>query len=317
MPVNIEKTEWGGWPGCYRISNGEVDLIVTSDIGPRIMRYGFTGGQNLFKVFEDQRGKSGEPSWQLRGGHRLWVAPEHMPRTYAPDNGPVEIDSRDGVLTATQPVEPSTGIQKQMAVKLACTGTDVEVIHRLRNTLPFPVQYAAWAVSMMAQSGMGITGFPPRRTHAEMLAPSNPLVMWAFTDMRDKRWTFLEKYLLLRQDPGARTPTKLGHFNENTWGAYVLGSDLFFKRYSAPRGGIYPDFGCSFEAFTNPDMLELETLGPITTVETGEWLTHVEYWSLHRNIHISEWTDEGLDRVLVPVLTMWEERFRHPLVRSK
>jgi hypothetical protein len=302
MPVNIERTAWGGWPDCYRISNGDADLIVTGSVGPRIMRYGFMGGPNLLKVFEDQSGKSGETSWQLRGGHRIWVAPEHMPRTYAPDNGPVQVEFRDGVLTATQPVEPSTGIQKQIVVKLAGAGANVEVLHRLRNTLPFPVRFAAWAISMMAQDGMGITGFPPRRTHAEMLAPTNPLVMWAFTDMRDKRWTFLEKYLLLRQDRDAQLPTKLGHFNRDTWGAYLLGTDLFLKRSHAPEG-IYPDLGCSFEAFTNADMLELETLGPIITVETGEWLEHMEYWSLYGGIRIETWTDAAIDRVLVPILT--------------
>ena len=44
MSVQIEKREWGGWPNCYRISNGEIELIVTADIGPRVMRCGFVGG---------------------------------------------------------------------------------------------------------------------------------------------------------------------------------------------------------------------------------------------------------------------------------
>ena len=38
---------------------------------------------------------------------------------------------------------------------------------------------------MMAQGGHGIHGFPPRGTHPEMLAPTNPLVMWAFTNLAD------------------------------------------------------------------------------------------------------------------------------------
>ena len=75
--VKIEKTPYQGWPNCYRISNGTVELIVTSDVGPRIMRYGFPGGQNLFKEFEKQLGKTGEKEYQLRGGHRVWVAPRH------------------------------------------------------------------------------------------------------------------------------------------------------------------------------------------------------------------------------------------------
>jgi hypothetical protein len=74
--VKIEKTNFKGWPNSYRISNGEVEVIITSDIGPRIMRYAFTGGQNVFKEFTETLGKSGEEKWQLRGGHRIWAAPE-------------------------------------------------------------------------------------------------------------------------------------------------------------------------------------------------------------------------------------------------
>ena len=96
--VKIEKTNYKGWPNSYRISNGEVEVVVTSDIGPRIMRYAFPGGKNLFKEFAEGLGKSGERTWQLRGGHRIWIAPEDAVRTYAPDNGPVHISIKGDVL---------------------------------------------------------------------------------------------------------------------------------------------------------------------------------------------------------------------------
>src|SRR5882724_8237798 len=79
--VTIEKTAYGGWPNCYRISNGEVELIATTDVGPRILRYGFVSGQNVFREFKEQLGKSGETEWQARGGHRLWMAPEAVTET--------------------------------------------------------------------------------------------------------------------------------------------------------------------------------------------------------------------------------------------
>jgi len=297
MALTTEKIEWNGWPNCYQVANDEVDLIVTGDIGPRVMRYGFRGGQNLFKVYDSQAGKSGEEKWQLRGGHRIWVAPEDWKLTYATDNAPVEVITGDGTITATSPVEPETGLRKQITVTLAETGTDVRVLHRIQNTLPFPIQFAPWAVTMFPESGVGVTGFPPRRPHAEVLAPSNPLIMWAFTDLRDKRWTFLEKYLVLRQDPNEKAHTKLGHFNPNTWGAYFLNGDMFLKRFDAPESRDYPDMGCSFEAFACSHMLELETLGPIRTVNPGEWLDHVEKWSLFRDIHVDSWTDKSLEEV--------------------
>jgi hypothetical protein len=305
MSVTIEKKPWGGWPNCYLISNGEIELVITSDIGPRIMRCGFVGGQNFFKVFEDQLGKSHEPAWQLRGGHRIWLAPEDFERTYARDNDAVEIEIGDGVLTATQKVEPETGLQKQLVIKMSASG--VEILHRIKNTLPFAVRFSPWALTMMASGGTGVTGFPPRGRHEDVLAPTNPLVMWAFTDLRDPRWKFLQKYLVLHHDPANTDHTKLGHFNAKTWGAYLLGSEMFLKKYDADPTATYPDMGCSYETFASDGMLELETLAPLTEVEPGAWLEHTERWSLFRNVTVNEWSDEELDSVFVSLLENWEQ----------
>jgi hypothetical protein len=297
--MTIEKVNYQGWPNCYRISNGEVELIVTSDIGPRIMRYGFKGGQNLFKEFADQLGKSGEPAWVTRGGHRIWIAPEDPVKTYAPDNGPVHVRTEGGVLEATQPVEALTGIEKKITVRMAETGTGVAVVHHLRNASEAPYTLAPWALTMMAPGGHGIHGFPPRGTHPEMLAPTNPLVMWAFSDLGDPRWRLSKKYLVLRQDPSNPVPQKLGSFHPRTWAAYLLKDELFVKRYDTTAApSAYPDMGCSFETFTNADFLELETLGPLVHLAPGEAVSHTERWTLHRGVHIERWTDDEIDRAI-------------------
>ena len=123
--VKVEKTAYDGWPNCYRVSNGEIELIATTDIGPRIMRFGYVGGKNFFAEFAAELGKSGEDKWLARGGHRLWKAPEDSVLTYALDNGPVQVTVLADGLTLTQPVEPETGLQKQITVRMAPTGTDV------------------------------------------------------------------------------------------------------------------------------------------------------------------------------------------------
>jgi hypothetical protein len=301
--VKIEKTNYKGWANSYCITNGEVELIVTSDIGPRIMRYAFVGGPNFFKEFAEGLGKSGEPAWVARGGHRVWAAPEDAVRTYAPDNGPVHIEIRGDVLKATEPVEPLTGLEKQIVVKLSPEGTGVEVLHRIKNAGKHSLDLAPWALTMMAQGGVGIHGFPPRGKHPEVLYPTNPLVMWAFSNLSDHRWRYTRKYLMLHQDPANAEPTKLGSFNKNTWAAYALGGGLFIKRYDAqdsPKN--YPDFGCSFETFTGADFLELETLGPLQHLKPGASLEHVEHWTLHKNVHLRDFTDAELDRVVAPLV---------------
>jgi hypothetical protein len=301
--VKIEKTSYKGWPNSYRISNGEVELIVPSEIGPRIMRYAFVGGQNFFKEFNEALGKSGEAAWVARGGHRIWAAPEDAVRTYATDNGPVRVEIKGDVLEVTEPVEALTGLEKQIVVKLSPQGTSVEVLHRIKNAGKQTLDLAPWALTMMAQGGVGIHGFPPRGKHPEVLYPTNPLVMWAFSNLSDHRWRYTRKYLMLHQDPANAEPTKLGSFNKSTWAAYSLNGGLFIKRYDAqdsPKN--YPDFGCSFETFTNADFLELETLGPLQHLKPGASLEHVEHWTLHKNVKLREFTDAELDRVVLPLV---------------
>ena len=119
--------------------------------------------------------------------------------------------------------------------------------------------------------------------------------MWPFTDLSDKRWTFTKKYLILTQDPhNTGQPNKLGHFNPNTWGAYLLGSDLFIKRYTADSSKAVSGFPVFLETFTSADFLELETLGPLTTLEPGQSLEHTERWTLHRNVKVNQWSDAGI-----------------------
>jgi hypothetical protein len=300
--VKVEKVEYKGWRNSYRVSNGEVELVVTGDIGPRVMRFGFVGGQNLFKEFAEQLGGTREEKHQLRGGDRVWKAPEDPVATWAPDNVPVEITTTANGLIARAPVEPLTSLQKEIEVRMAPSGTEVTVLHRITNRSLFSLEYSVWALTMMAPGGVAITGFPPRGHHPANLEATNPLVMWAYTNLSDKRWVFTKKYLALRQDPNNSEAQKLGMFNPNTWGAYILNGEVFIKRASAISGETYPDFGCSFETFTNNEFLEMETLGPLTRLPPGKTAEQVEHWSLHRNVKLADLTDDAIDAAILPLL---------------
>src|SRR5499427_4948845 len=300
--VKVEKIDYKGWRSCYRISNGEVELVVTSDVGPRVIRFGFVGGQNLFKEFTEQLGKSGEDKFQLRGGDRVWKAPEDPVATWAPDNVPVQISVTGNGLIARAPVEPLTHLRKEIEIRMADRGTDVTVVHRVTNESLFPLEYSAWALTMMAPGGVAISGFPPRGKHPANLEATNPLVMWAYTNLADKRWTFTKKYLALRQDPNNSEAQKLGLFNPHTWGAYVLNGEVFIKQAAGDAHSSYPDFGCSFETFTNNEFLEMETLSPLKKVAPGETVELAEHWSLHRSVRLPSLTDDGIDQALLPLL---------------
>jgi len=295
MALKISKEEYGGWPNCHRLSNGIVDLAVTTDVGPRIIRFGFVEGENEFKEYPGMLGQTGSDEWRIYGGHRLWVAPEDRERTYQPDNERVALEEDGGTVRLVQPTEPANGIQKEIEVRLSDSEPLVEVTHRLRNTNASAVELAPWAISAMAPGGRAIIPLPPRGSHEGSLLPTSTIALWAYTDMTDARWAWCQRYVALRQDANPTTPQKAGFVAPDGWAAYQRDDHVFLKRFVYSQDGRYPDLGCNVEVFTNKEMLELETLGTLVCLQPGAVVEHVERWSLFRGV---EWTAEPGEEAL-------------------
>ncbi len=297
----MEKVAYGGWPNCIKLSNGEIELIATTDVGPRIIRFGFAGGQNLFKEFSEQMGKTGDASWNIYGGHRLWHAPERRTRTYALDNEKIDYRWENDTLTLTQPTEKTTGIQKTIEITMDADSNRVTVLHRLVNENLWDVTLAPWALTVMARHGRVIFPQEPFRAHTDYLLPARPLVLWHYTNMGDPRWTWSEKYIQLRQDPNANDPEKLGMFNAQGWAAYTKQGDVFIKRYAAHAGAAHVDMGCNTETFTNGDFIEVETVGPLTELAAeGGSVEHTEDWFLFKGDVGTD--DAAIDATLLPLV---------------
>jgi hypothetical protein len=306
--LTVEKTDYQGWKNNLRLGNGDVELIVTLDVGPRIISYRLADGKNVFKEFAKQLGKSGEKDWQIRGGHRLWVAPEDTTRTYAPDNGPVEY-KEEGVGQVRFLPAPNQhyGLQKALTVRLAPRGRQDTVQHAIKNIGEKPTTLAPWALTVLAPGGIEIIPLPPKKPHpgavsnarsAKDFAPNQHLALWPYFDFRDLRWKFGTKYITLKQDV-KRGPTKIGLANQMGWAAYLNQGTLFVKRFSYEEGKPYPDGGCNFETFTNEEMLEMETLGPLVTLEPGQTAELTERWELIPEVQSFQ-GESGIDLNVVP-----------------
>ena len=284
MSVVIERIAFRGWPNALRLANGTVELIVTLDVGPRILSYTRKGGLNPFNIYEDQAGGVGEPQWRNRGGHRLWLAPEGPDFSYHPDNRPVAWEQIGEIgVRLTPPPEIATGFQKQIDLTLAADGAKVTVIHRIIRIGATPCRAAPWALSVMAPGGLAIMPQPPLGEHPRDLLPNRRLVIWPYTDLSDLRYRFGRRYLTLRQDPAGR-PTKIGMPAPTGWAGYLLKRTLFIKRFSWLAGADYPDDGCNLEVFTNARMLELESLGPLQRLEPGDKAELIEGWDLREDL---------------------------------
>jgi hypothetical protein len=302
--VRIEKVAYLNQPNCYKLSNGTVEVIVTTDIGPRIIRYGFPGEDNILAEMPDTVVKTDYGEWKPWGGHRLWTAPEGMPRSYVPDNAPIEFKLEGAnSIRLTQPVEAQTGILKEMIVTLDPDGASVTVTHRLTNRGNWAVDVAPWALTIMNGGGTTIIPQEPYVSHDDLagLLPARPLVLWPYTNLGDPRWTWGKNYITLKTDANIAEPQKAGVANKRGWAGYVRNKTFFVKRFPYIDGANYPDYGANNETYTAGTFMELETLGPMRQLNWGETAEHVEKWSLHKNVDIGA-TEATLDAAVSPVI---------------
>jgi len=279
----MEIVEYGGWKRNVRLANKRIELVATLDVGPRVIRLAARGGKNLFKNYDDQIGRTGEKAWQIRGGHRLWFAPEDPVATYWPDNGPVEAKEIAGGVRLAPAPETANRLQKEMDLTLDPKRAQVRVVHRLKNIGTAAISLAPWALTVMAPGGVAIVGLPERGEHPRDLLPNQRLVLWPYTDLGDKRLAMGTRAILLRQKKGGG-PIKLGLSNPEGWAAYAVHGCLFVKRFRFDAKADYPDMGCNTELFTNSDMLEVESLGRLVSLAPGATAEHVEEWFLFEDV---------------------------------
>jgi hypothetical protein len=307
----MEKVEYHGWKNNLKLNNGSVELIVTLDVGPRVISYSLPGGFNVMKNYPEQLGKSGESEWQIRGGLRFWLAPEDLTRTYFPDNRPVKYEELGANYARfAPPPETQYGVQKEVEIKLAEKGPVVSIRLKVTNIGRQPATLAPWAPTVMAPGGIEIIPVPPHRSHPGSpknakspadFAPNQALVMWPYFDFTDDRWSFGSRYLFLRQDP-KKGPTKIGLAHPVPWVAYLNRGNLFVKRFSYSAGAAYPDMGTAYQTFTNEDMLEMETVGRLMQLKPGESADLGETWELFGNVPEVK-SEADVERHILPLVT--------------
>ena len=277
---------------------------VTTDVGPRILVYKTPLGENALKIFEDQVGSSGETEWRSRGGHRFWLAPEDDLLSYHIDNGPANWrhDEFSGETVVESVQEKPQRLRKTLGILSATQGTRVSLRHTVLNEGDQPIALAPWALTVMNPEALEIIPQPTLGEHPRDLLPNRGVVLWAYTDLSDLRLTLGTKFWLLRQSPGY-PPIKFGLAHREKWIAYVLSGSLFIKTFAYDPGAVYPDGGCNFETFADSEMLEIETLGSMVTLNPGQAANHHETWYLFAlTEHFEIETEEALADWIGPFL---------------
>jgi len=299
--VEVSKQKHDIFGNCVRMSNGLIELWVTIDFGPRIIRFSRIGKENVF--FEDKKMAAiGEPfdiyggeMLKLYGGHRLWISPEILPRCYYPDTKPVECKEVEGGMEFTAPVETATGIQKSIIITIDENEPTAVLNHGIKNCSLWEIELAPWALTVMDAGAVEVVPMPASKTG---VLPNRNLVLWDYTAMNDPRVYWGKEYITLRQDKSISNPFKFGFYNEAGWCAAFNKGQAFFKFFEPVSEWDYPDGGCNFESYANGDMLEAESLGALELLAPGEWANHIEEWSLHEEADAPSNDEAQISRIV-------------------
>ena len=289
MSVKCYEIEYKNYGKCLCLDNGKIKLISTIDVGPRIVFFGFTDGDNV--LFEDidrnfYEINNGYGVWYAYGGHRLWSAPEVMPETYLPDNSKVEAIFDNGTLTLTP---AKTKFDKQF--ELVITMDDeysVTIVNKITNCSDKPAKFAPWSVTGLAAGGTEII---PLCREDKGFLPNRTMALWSYSDIKDERFILSDKYALLRQDPKEKKAFKVGFNVTGKQIVYVNGRKIFRMLFDSYEPKEYPDFCCNFETYTNALFLECELLGELKEYQPNETASIKEKWELST-------TDWAADKVI-------------------
>ena len=274
------KTEiYGNYGKCARFERGGTKVLVTLDLGPRIIWFGTETTNFLNEDRERNVDKGGEyfderfgkgTKWYLYGGHRVWKSPEDL-ETYVPDNAPVEADVREygGTFTCRVAEHLDYTLDIELDESGALTVRDIVANKGEERSL------AVWGLTVMAKGGVMVL---PTNDPQDELNPVQNLVFWPYDDPQDARLSSTRKRIALRwtDNPAA---IKIGTFTKKGVAYYVLG-DKAMKWECVPEEGVYGDFWCNFESYTNNHILEVEWLSPLRRLGKGDCAVLTERWSL-------------------------------------
>ena len=288
--MDSKETEFLNFGKCVQISNGIIDAAVTVDRGPRIIRFGYSGCENVFYTDPERRHFIRDKSiseccgddavFYYCGGHRLSLSPKRMPQTYYPDNSPVVYSILADRVSFAPEKQKQSELQIGFDVLMGDNAADIMIVHTARNCAKETKTCSLHPVTMLKSGGLAVV--PLNFDSSNPLLPNRMIALWPGTDLHDKRIRYGKRSLLLKCEAENGKPLKIGINNVPGWCAYLEGGYLLMKHYVHNIQAAYPDFGCSFELRAENDFAEIGSLSPLYRLKPGEQIRHVENLSLYR-----------------------------------
>ena len=259
---------------CLFADNGIIEIIIPLEYGLRIAHFSFCGKENVFyehpadsTIFTTNEG------WRIRGGHRMWLAPESL-KVYFPDNAPIDYSIENDTILITQPKDPWLNVIKSIQIRL--DDARLELLHKVKNVGESPLTCSIWAISVMAPGGKETISFERRDGGMD---PWHHISMWDYTNLGDPRARYTRDSIEICHLP-IEEKYKIGVGHPYGPIRYENKNTVFLKRYPIQLGECYPDGNVSFETYFSKQMAEIESLSPLRTLSPKEEMEHQEVLDL-------------------------------------
>lgn len=262
------------------LSNNYFNLEVLVDAGPRILKLIPAGtNQNLLAYEPQMKWSAPAGEYSLIGGHRLWAAPENPEITYIPENSGGKMELLPDGVRLTREDTFGVHLEKTMEIRVSPDSPKVDVLHRIRNLGAEPLRAAAWAITMLPIGSRARIPLATGELDPHGLQPNRAFVLWPYSQIDDPRCTVLNDTVIVRGESSSEA-FKIGVYSPRRWIAAQVKQWLFIKRFNPSAPAMYPDMNCNVECYVRDRFMELETLGPLETLRTGECTEHNETWEI-------------------------------------
>jgi len=282
--VSVKRADYHGWPDSLIIGNGQVEAVIVPAVG-RVMQFRFAGEAGPWWENRALDGRAPDPQatiWGNFGGDKAWPAPQAdwptvaergWPPPPAFDSMPVTASVSAGTVELVSPVDPHYGIRARRRIQLDPERPVMTITTAYEKVAGEPKRVAVWVVTQL-QDPVGVylplpqaSRYPEGYNRQSRELPPGLKV---------------ESGLLsLTRDP------KASHKIGSDAGTLLWVGEKYVLRIDSPRvpEAEYPDQGSSAEVYTNPDpaaYVELEMLGPLSTLRVGERITRTSTYTLRR-----------------------------------
>lgn len=286
MSTEIKQINLKYYGKCVSINNGTVKVIVSVDVGPKIIFWGYTNGENMLYIPYDIFEYS-EPISQnfppdiffKRYGHEIMLAYENSKPVVLSSGTTIYSILQEGVVFSCSC--PKLGLSVNLEIVIQDNLNSIMVIHSIENTNDKTQNFSICSSTFVSQGG---TLLVPQNIENLDNSPNRVLSLWKKSNINDFRLYIANEYLRFNNILTDKSSVlKLGINNKRAWSTYTKDGNTFLKHYLHNKKARYLNFDSSFIIDSKKNLLSLKVLSPIYKVKKNEVAKMAEYWSLFPN----------------------------------